>query len=202
MLGRGATRIFRGPGLFSPADPVRPGPSGEIRRPRGARLGGIMMSSIDRPRPRIGAMIGGVGRSPAGGPPGEAAPDPPTIWDVDPAWTGTICLRGGAAVRLVRPAGSGAVGIAPAGGAPRPLAGDSAARFLAWPAELPIADGAAFDLGTGSAEPHRITFRLLPQLSPGAAGGEPVALAELLVAHGCSAQLDRLVEATLVDETD
>ncbi len=207
ILGRGATRIFRGPGIFSPAYPVRPGPRGEARRPNGARLGGIMMSSIDRPRasPAVGAMIGGVGRSPAGALLGTPAPELPTVWDVDPAWTGIVCLPGGSAVRLVRPAQAGAVPleIAPAGSGPRTLAWNTATRFLAWPAELPITDGAGFDLRTGSAaEPRRITFRLLQELPPGAASGDPVALAELLVAHGCRAQLDRLVEATLVDETD
>jgi len=168
-----------------------------------------MMSSIDRPRrharPAIGAIIGGVPGSPVGALVGATAvPDLPTVWDVDPAWAGAVCLRGGSAVRLVRPdeAGAAPLELVPAGGAPRTLTWDASARFLAWPAELPIADGAVFELRSGTAAPHRINVQLLPQLSPEAARGDPVALAELLVAQGCRAQLDRLVEATLVDETD
>ncbi len=202
LLGRGATRIFRGPGTFSPASPVRPGPRGETRRPQGARLGGIMMSSIDRPRPAPAVHGRTAPAAPIGGFP---AADLPTIWDIDPFWTGTICLRDLRGPRLVISDGAGPLRleIEGPGRALRSVAWGANERFRDWPAELPISDGAAYRLLIDSlARPSDIRFKLLPELLQGAANGDPVALAEVLVAQGCRAQLDRLVEATLVDETD
>lgn len=209
MLGRGATRVFRGPGRFSPADPVRRGPRGEVRRPTGARLGGIMMSSIDRPRPtprpRTGAArpaIGAIGGSIAPSP----APTPaelPTIWDVDPAWTGAVCVRADRMTRLAQTDGSAPVEIAAADGTSRRVSWEAGSRFAAWPGDLPIIDGAAFYIsGEGAAAPRRILVRLLRDLPEAVASGDPVALADVFIAQGCTAQLERLVAATLVDEVD
>ena len=204
ILGRGATRIFRGPGIFSPATPVRPGPRGETRRPHGARLGGIMMSSIDRPR-SVAAGDGRRARIGAVRPFGGVPPDLPTIWDIDPFWTGTICLRDFRGPRLVisDEAGPLQLEIEGPGRALRSVRWGANERFRDWPAELPVSDGAAYRLRIDSlARPSDIRFKLLPELPQEAASGDPVALAEVLVAHGCRAQLDRLVDATLVDETD
>ncbi|HKR25594.1 MAG TPA: hypothetical protein VJS15_10065, partial [Allosphingosinicella sp.] len=66
ILGRAGTRVFRGPGTFRPSDPVRAGPrpGAGARGPHGVRLGGIMMSTIER-RPRIGAVMGAIGGVPS-----------------------------------------------------------------------------------------------------------------------------------------
>ena len=137
--------------------------------------------------------------------PAPAPPPPeelPTIWDVDPARGGTICLRGAEPVRLARsaPADSTRLQIVGRAGASRSLDWPAGATFLDWPSDLPAADGATFELrGAGAGARTRIAFRRLASVPPDAQLGDPVALAELFVAQGCRAQLDRLVEATLVD---
>ncbi|HKR24637.1 MAG TPA: hypothetical protein VJS15_05225, partial [Allosphingosinicella sp.] len=110
-----------------------------------------------------------------------------------------ICLRGAEAVRLTRsvPADSTLEIVGP-GGARRSIDWPAGSRFLAWPGDVPVADGATFEL-RGSGAPTRIAFRRLANVTLEAQLGDPVALAELFLAEGCRAQLDRLVEATLVD---
>lgn len=127
----------------------------------------------------------------------------PTIWDVDPAWTGAVCLRADQMTRLARSGGSAPLEIIAADGISRRVAWEAGTGFAAWPGDLPIIDGAAFYIGgEGAAAPRRILVRLLRDLPEAVASGDPVALADAFIAQGCAAQLERLVEATLVDETD
>ena len=165
----------------------RPRAGAEARRPHGARLGGIMMSTIER-RPRIGAVLGAVGGvpsrpdpAPAQAPAPSPAPAPappeelPTIWDVDPAlrparsacappsrsgWRGPL-RRTRPGSRSPAAAGASAVARLARPGPPS----------LAWPSDLPTADGAAFELRGAGAAAHerRIAFRRLASVPPDAA---------------------------------
>lgn len=214
LLGRGGTRIFRGPGSFSPIDPVRPGRRDGPQRAQSGRLGGIMMSSIDRPRRPISAL----GRiASAGASAGASADAPegarrarigairvrlPTIWDIDAAWSGTICLWSGRDVSLWRADAAAALrlSILAADGASGSVEWPAGDQFAAWPADLPIADGAAFALRRdATGVPQRIAFRLVAQPSAGLDSSDPVALADAFIAQGCQAQLDRLIEATMLE---
>lgn len=114
-----------------------------------------------------------------------------------------MCLRADQATRLVRPAEPVPVEITAADGISRRVTWEGGTRFAAWPGDLPIAEGASFYVNAeGWAAPRRIVFRLLGGVPEAVASGDPVALADAFIAQGCTAQLERLVEATLVDETD
>jgi len=73
---------------------------------------------------------------------------------------------------------------------------------LPWPANLPLADRARYDLGpSGGAATGHVVFRTLPRGATGEAGDDPVAVANALIARGCQSQLDRLIDASLAEET-
>ena len=167
VLGAGGTRTFRGPGVFSPSAAVQ--------------AGGANVAPLDGRRARIGAVRG------AG-----IVPHSPTIWHVDVTQSGNFCLASTSQVMLWRPDSSGpaTVTISGPGGAPRNLRWVSGQATLAWPAALPIANGASYSISqSGVAVPTQVTFRTLTQ--------EPSdlqAVASALIANGCQSQLDVLVE--------
>ena len=172
VLGAGGTRTFRGPGVFSPS--------------AAAQAGGPTLVADGR-RARIGAVRG------AG-----IVPHSPTIWNVDVTQSGTFCLAGPGRVMLWRPDASMAatLTITGASGAPRTARWPAGQATLAWPATLPIANGATFSIAqSGVAVPTQVTFRTLAR--------EPADLegvAAALIANGCQGQLDVLV-ATQPDLT-
>lgn len=114
----------------------------------------------------------------------------------------TICLAAGTPVALSRAddadlflqidsrRGGGAILDWRSGTATRP-----------WPPNLPLADGARYELRRtdGAAPTHAVTFRALPA---DAADDDPMATANALIARGCLAQLDRLIDAIALDEAD
>jgi hypothetical protein len=169
VLGAGGTRSFRGPGTFSPSAAVR-----------GAA--GPALASADGRRARIGAVRG------AG-----IVPHSPTIWHVDVTQSGTFCLASASHVMLWRPDATGptTLTIAGAAGAPRAVRWPAGQATLAWPATIPIANGASFSIAqSGVAVPTQLTFRTLAR--------EPADLegvAAALIANGCQGQLDILVES-------
>jgi hypothetical protein len=165
VLGAGGTRAFRGPGVFSPS--------------AAAQAGGPTLANGQRAR--IGAV-----RS-AG-----IVPHSPTIWHVDVTQSGTFCLSSASHVMLWRPDSSGAatLTISGPGGAPRTVRWASGQSTLAWPAAVPIANGATFSIAqSGVAVPTEVTFRMLAH--------EPAdmqSVASALIENGCQGQLDVLVE--------
>lgn len=148
------------------------------------------------------AMTAGGGRRIAlarpqsGGPspPPPMRPEPPPVL-VDIGTDANICLTPGAQVALRRAEdadiflriegarGQGAIMDWPRGGGMRP-----------WPDNLPLTDGARYTLrASETAPPHIVTFRAI------AAGEDPVATAEALIANGCQAQLDTLIAETALE---
>jgi hypothetical protein len=167
VLGAGGTRVFRGPGVFSPSAALQ--------------AGGATLIAANGQRARIGAV-----RS-AG-----IVPHSPTLWHVDVTQSGTFCLSSPSHVRLWRPDSSGpaTLTITGAGGAPRNVRWAAGQATAAWPTAVPIANGATFSIAqSGVAVPTQVTFRMLAH--------EPAdmqSVASALIANGCQGQLDVLVE--------
>jgi hypothetical protein len=165
--GRGS-RVIRGPGTFAAGAPA-------IGRTASAA------PSIER-RARIGAVRG----------PGEGAPRPPSIWHVDVARSSNVCVADPAKVILWRASDSDAatLTIAGRGGPARRLDWQPGSTTLAWPSDLPVADGAEYRLsGAGAAAPTTIRFRTMPAKP---AGLEDTA--QTLIRNQCDAQLDLFIE--------
>lgn len=167
LLDARGTRTFRGPGTFSPAQAVRAS-TRTVQAPDGRRA-------------RIGAVRNA----------GIVPTSPTTIWHVDVTQSGTMCLADTANVMLWRPEASQAaqVTIAGPGGASRSADWPAGSATLAWPADLPISDGAVYQLRqAGVAVPTQVTFRTLASVPADIQG-----VADALIRSGCQEQLDLLV---------
>lgn len=122
---------------------------------------------------------------------------PSSLWYVDVTHPGTVCVLGTDRVRLWRPEkeGGATYELRPAaGGASHEVTfgdGDSLALWDA--AALPVTDGASFALSG----PHAGTLKFAVL---GAAAEEPEALAQQLIAKGCTQQLEVLSAVTMVEE--
>jgi hypothetical protein len=167
VLGANGTRSFRGPGIFSPSAALQ--------------AGGPTQIAANGQRARIGAVRG------AG-----IVPHSPTIWHVDVTQSGNFCLASTSHVMLWRPDSSvpATLTITGPGGPARSVRWAAGQATLAWPATVPIANGATFSIAqSGVAVPTQVTFRTLAR--------EPADLqgvASALIANGCQGQLDVLVE--------
>lgn len=164
--GRG-TRMIRGPGTFVAGAPA----------PRLA----LTVPSTDR-RARIGA-VRGVDN-------GELRP--PSIWHVDVARSSNVCVADPAKVTLWRAdaAAAATLSISGEGGLSRRLDWQPGSTTLAWPSDLPVADGAEYRLaGVGAAAPTTIRFRTMPAKPAGLED-----MAQTLIRNRCDAQLDLFVE--------
>ncbi|HYE28981.1 MAG TPA: hypothetical protein VEA61_12230 [Allosphingosinicella sp.] len=163
--GRG-TRIIRGPGSFT----------------AGAPAAGRVASAAapgDR-RARIGAVRGIE----------DGALRPPSIWHVDVARSSNVCVADPAKVTLWRadPASAATLSIAGQGGRSARLEWQPGSSILAWPADLPVADGAEYRL-SGAGAATTIRFRTMPAKPAGLED-----MAQTLIRHQCDAQLDLFID--------
>ncbi len=165
--GRG-TRILRGPGTFA----------------AGAGAAGSTASlapSLQR-RARIGAVRG----------PGEGVPRPPSIWHVDVTRSSNVCVADPAKVTLWRadPVKAETLSIAGPGGRARQVEWQPGSSTLAWPSDLPVAEGAEYRLSAaGMTAPTTLRFRTM--------AGRPAGLedmAQSLIRNQCDAQLDLFID--------
>ena len=164
ILGPRGTRTFRGPGTFNPSADVR----------SGGRSG-------DNSRARTGGVRGG---------PAMAGNRPATVWDT--AQSGTVCVADPVGVRLWRSnwGRTETLAITPPGGRPQTLRWRADSSVLDWPASVPLADGAEYELrrsrtpGVARIRLKRIDSR--PQ--------DAQSLAEALIRNDCRAQLDLMVD--------
>ena len=172
--GRG-TRIIRGPGTFTAGAPA---------------IGRIASAGpAAQRRARIGAVRGVEA--------GE--PRPPSIWHVDVARSSNICVADVSTVTLWRadPAAALTLAIAGQGGRGRQIVWQRGASTLAWPSDLPVADGSEYRLSwSGAAAPTTLRFRTMPAKP---AGLEDVA--QTLIRNRCEAQLDLFIETVKLPET-
>jgi hypothetical protein len=163
--GRG-TRNIRGPGAFTAGAPA---------------IGRIASAApaLDR-RARIGAVRGLE----------TGALRPPSIWHVDVSRSSNVCVADPAKVTLWRAdAGKAAtLTIAGRGGRTKQLGWQPGSSILAWPADLPVAEGAEYRL-SGSGAPATIRFRAMPAKPAGLED-----MAQTLIRNQCDAQLDLFID--------
>ena len=165
--GRG-TRIIRGPGTFTAGAPA----TGRIAS---------AAPSTDR-RARIGAVRGLET--------GELRP--PSIWHVDVSRSSNVCVADPAKVTLWRadPGKAARLSIAGPGGRARQVEWQPGSSTLAWPSDLPVAEGAEYRLsGAGMTAPTILRFRTM--------SGRPAGLedmAQTLIRNQCDAQLDLFID--------
>lgn len=118
----------------------------------------------------------------------------PTLWMVAVNQSGTFCVANSAALQMWR-----ADTVEPAtfevarDGADTKVAVsfDAKSGVAPWDAaQMPVGEGSTYDIwGAGAAEPAKVTFTMLD-----AVPDDPATMAEVLIAKGCTAQLDRLAE--------
>jgi hypothetical protein len=165
--GRG-TRMLRGPGTFSVGAAPQQVASAQPVLQRRARIGAVR------------GVEGGALR-------------PPSLWHADIGQDETFCLADPSALTLWRRDTAAALPLTVtrvSDGAARRVVFEAGASTAPWPADLPPVDGARYRLSRPDVvQPTQIAFRGL--------GRTPSALQDLassLIAAGCNAQLDLLVE--------
>ena len=161
ILGSSRARTLRGPGTFS-ASP------GEDEK---------LALAISR-RARFGALRA------------SDYPQNPNPWNMDVSREGKMCVADAASLTMWRPQTAGAVDlhIRRPDGAARTLHWRAGEATMQWPAELPVRDGAEYQLTMDGAPPVKLTFVALPGIP-----GDMVAAATTLIEKGCDTQLDALV---------
>jgi hypothetical protein len=176
--GRG-TRILKGAGTYTLSQQAGPGKSGAfalLTRERAAQ------------RMRTGAVRGDV----------EGPVTRPNLWYVDVSGSGATCVPKSDEIRLWRPTSAGDVTytIKPSdGNATAQVVFHEGEMLSPWDGKaLPVSDGSSFVITQPGAAERTVTFKMLD-----AVPSEPDALAEELISHGCTAQLEVLSQAMRVD---
>ena len=165
--GRG-TRIIRGPGNFTAGAPA-------VGRVASAA------PTVQR-RARIGAVRGVET--------GELRP--PSIWHVDVARSSNFCVADASKVTLWRADAANALSlnIGGPGGRSKQLSWQPGSSTLAWPSDLPVADGAEYRLSwSGGTVPTALRFRTVPAKPAGLED-----MAQTLIRNQCEAQLDLFID--------
>lgn len=166
LLSSTGTRTFRGPGTFSPGQAVQAGPRTVQANSGRARVGAVRSAGI----------------LPSG---------PTTIWQVDIATGGTMCLANTSGVMLWRPDSSRQATVTIIGhdGASHDVTWPAGNASVPWPSSMPIADGATYQLRqAGTAVPTRVTFKTLQGVPDDVTG-----VAEALIRNDCPEQLELLL---------
>jgi len=172
ILANGATRTFRGPGSFSALGPVRRGPQ---------------VAGTNNVRRQTGAVR--TDPSAAGSGP---QPRPTDIWQFDVSQSGRACVLPGRTPTLWRAQSAQAVRltIAPPTGAAQTVTWNAGQATLAWPASIPVVEGASYQLSwPGAANPVRVTTHTLAGIDV----ANVDAVAEAFLANNCRSQLDALI---------
>jgi hypothetical protein len=173
LLDAKGTRTLRGPGRFG-VTAAATAPASNVT------LAALLDTKRVR-RARTGAVRGAVGEAPP-------VVKRPNLWLVDIAQPGALCVADPAAVRLWRADAAKPLSMRINGGAQAAVNFAAGEATAAWPAALPVKDGATYRLETGGRS-NEIRFALL---SAGDAGLDTTASA--LIARGCQAQLDLLID--------
>lgn len=132
-----------------------------------------------------------------------APPEPPDLLHIDIASGGTICVPAGRSVTLWRAEIAAPLVLSIAGRTQATVEWPAGSDSLAWPAALTIRERADFELRwPGAQTPTRIVFRRIDRALGGARAGDVVALARAFADAGCTAQLERLADATMLEESN
>ena len=117
----------------------------------------------------------------------------PSIWDIDASQGGKICVTDASKLQLWRPDSEtpATVQIHAADGTTQELNWAAGATLAAWPAALPINNGASYQIEwPDGGEKSSLNFVSVPGTP-----GDLVGAAQVLIEHGCQKQLDLLVES-------
>ena len=161
IIGPSTAKTWRGPGTFEASQ--------------------ASLASAAGQRGRFGAL-----RS------GEIAHNP-SIWDVDATQSGKMCVADAKKLQLWRPQTDSAatVQIRASDGKSQALTWATGKSLAAWPAALPVASGAQYELQwPDAADNGKVDFVIL-----GSPPSDLVATAQALIANGCQNQLDLLVSS-------
>ena len=173
LLKAGDVGTLRGPGRF--------GVTGAVAAPASNVTLAALLDTKRVRRARTGAVRGAVGEAPA-------AAKRPNLWLVDIAQPGALCVADPAAVRLWRADAAKPLSVRISGGAQAMVSFAAGEAIAAWPSTLPVKDGAAYRLEAGGRS-SEIRFALL-----GAVDAGLDTTASALIARGCQAQLDLLID--------
>jgi hypothetical protein len=116
----------------------------------------------------------------------------PSIWDINASEGGTICVADASKLQLWRPDSETAatVEIRSADGRSQQLSWAAGSALTAWPAALPIKTGASYQLEwPDTGDKSSLNFVATP-----GAPTDLVGAAQVLIEHGCTKQLDLLVD--------
>jgi len=179
VLDGNGTRVLRGAGTFSLNQQAGPSKRGTFA---------VLTERRSAQRMRTGA-VRGEGTGPV---------HAPNLWYVDIGQPGTVCLADTERVRLWRASTDG--------DATYSLRGDAGAHTVTfgdgdmlapWDTKvLPVTNGSKFQVsGPGGGAAGSLTFEVLDSVAE-----EPEALAQQLIEHGCTKQLEVLSSAMMVAE--
>lgn len=180
ILDSRGTRTLRGPGTFSPV--VSGNQPADLR---------ATFADVSTRRARPGAVRGLV-------PAGSTAARSPNIWFVDIGRSSTTCVTDPTRVTLWRPDRStdATVTVTGTNGASAQVKWAAGESAVAWPAALPVAQGAEYRLAwAGATDPTVLKFAVLGPNPTGLEG-----MASALIKNGCSAQLDLLIETVAIPD--
>lgn len=161
VLGPASAQTLRGPGSFDAKQ--------------------VALASAAGQRGRFGALRAA-----------EVAHNP-SIWDIDVSQSGKICVSDTSKVQLWRPDSETAttVQIHSADGGTQDLTWAAGSALTAWPAALPIKNGASYQIEwPDTGEKSSLNFVSVPGTP-----GDLVGAAQVLIEHGCQKQLDLLVDS-------
>lgn len=168
ILGSKVARTLRGPGTFVAASSARAELA--VAANRRARFGALRSSDY---------------------------PQNPSPWNLDVSKSGNMCVADAGKLMLWRPytVDTVEVSIKPASGAAHTLKWAAGEATIAWPAGVPIADGAEYEVQVDGEEPVKLSMATL-----GGTPGDMVVAAQTLIERGCEHQVEVLVEG--LDKAD
>jgi hypothetical protein len=173
LLDNKGTRTLRGPGNFSALA------TASVAASSGTALAALVDQRSDR-RVRIGAVrtVDGTDQR------------PPNIWYIDSSRSGNVCITDPAQAMIWRanPDKAASMTASPATGTAATLDWGVAQAVQPWPQTLPLTEGAQYRIA-GASAPIKITLVGTPP-------EELQDMAQVLIKHGCTAQLDLLVTTT------
>jgi hypothetical protein len=172
VLAQDSARTLRGPGTFAlsgPRSSLRPA----VNPMRRGRFSSLRTAGI--------------------------VPRSPTLWHVDVAQNGRVCVVDRNDVQLWRSDSAGALTLNVTGpsGASGSAQWPARQATLDWPANVPVQPGAEYQLSwAGKSGPTRVTFVELPTTPTDVKG-----VAQALIDANCDSQLDLLINTVPVEPT-
>ena len=152
-----------------------------LRGPGSFDAGQVSLASAAGQRGRFGALRAA-----------EVAHNP-SIWDIDVAQGGRVCVNAASKLNLWRPDSEAdtKVTIRSPDGKSQELSWAAGKALTAWPSAMPVKTGASYQVewpGTGDSSSLDVVLVQSPPT-------DLVGAAQVLIANGCQAQLDLLVKS-------